>query len=169
MIALVGPESTGKSQLSQELAAHYKGSAVAEFARKYLHERAGQYDQSDLPKIAQGQYNLEQEAIAQGEFPIICDTDLVVIKVWHEFKYGQPNTYIDTLLAKQPPRKYLLMYPDLTWEPDPLRENPHDRLELFGWYERVLQSIHADYRVVKGLGTERIKQAIDAINQMKTS
>lgn len=167
IIAIVGPESTGKSDLSKQLATHFEGSFVPEFARQYLNERGGRYSQNDLIEIAHGQLTLEQKVISEEKFPVFCDTDIVVIKVWHEFKYGEPEIAIDELLAKQAPRSYLLTFPDLPWEADPLRENPNNRMELFNRYESLLQSMQVNYRIVKGIGPDRLNCAIQALDKMK--
>lgn len=167
IFACVGPESTGKTTLSEKLATHLDGVCVPEFARAFLEARKGKYSESDLPTIAKGQFDLEQQAISIGSSPIFCDTDLVVIKVWHEFKYGKSNPEIDSLLLRQQPRKYLLTYPDLPWEEDSLRENPNELEELFDLYESTLKSLGAEYRIIRGINEARTENAIHAINQMK--
>lgn len=169
VFACVGPESTGKTTLSEELATRLDGVCVPEFARAFLEARNGKYSESDLPTIAIGQFELEQQAISIGSSPIFCDTDLVVIKVWYEFKYGKANTEIDSLLSRQQPRKYLLTYPDLPWEEDSLRENPNELEELFDLYESTLKSLGAEYRVVKGINEARTKNAIKAISSFAQS
>lgn len=165
----VGPESTGKTTLCNQLAEHFSGIVIPEFARDYLKKREGNYNQDDLIEIAQGQFDLELKyrSLAMDLDLVFCDTDLLVIKVWHEFKYGEPNDEINRLFSEQDERKYLLTYPDLEWEPDPLRENPNDLLELFHVYKSELQKKGAEYRVIIGQGDQRLANAIEAVNQMK--
>ena len=83
-IAITGPESSGKTTLTEKLAIKYNASSVPEFARNYLLDRNGIYNQQDLDTIAIGQVN-SLEAI-QTNF-LICDTEMTVIKIWSEFKY----------------------------------------------------------------------------------
>lgn len=155
--------------MCNQLADHFNGIVIPEFARNYLEERKGKYEQNDLVEIAQGQFNLELKcrSLAMNRNYVFCDTDLLVIKVWHEFKYGESNGAINRLLAEQDERMYLLTYPDLEWESDPLRENPNDLLNLFHIYESELQKMGADYRVIKNQGDQRLVNAIEAVNQMK--
>ena len=87
-IAIVGPESTGKSTLAEGLAKHYQTVWVPEYARGYLNKLGRGYDQSDLIKIAQGQLGLEDECVNDAKRFLFCDTNLVVIKIWSDFKYG---------------------------------------------------------------------------------
>lgn len=163
IFACVGPESTGKTTLCKQLAEHFKGSFVPEFARQYLEERNENYTQHDLITIAKGQRKLEQEAIAQHPSPIFCDTDVVVVMVWHEFKYGEKSAELENLFKLQPERKYLLTYPDLTWQDDPLRENPNDLNAIFELYVSTLNRLGVDYSVVKGTGSDRLENAIAAL------
>ncbi|MBI1286673.1 MAG: AAA family ATPase [Flavobacteriales bacterium] len=161
IVALVGPESTGKTTLAQELAVHYNGSFVPEFSREFLEARDGKYTQADLLTIAKGQLGLENEAIQNGKEPIFCDTDVVVVMVWHEFKYNEKSAALEALFKQQPKRKYLLTYPDLPWQNDPLRENPNDLNALFELYDATLNRLDVDYSVVKGTGSARLENAID--------
>jgi len=163
IIALVGPESTGKTTLSEQLAAHYSGSFVPEFAREFLEKHNGKYSQADLPTIAQGQLNLENQIIAKGAKPVFCDTDVVVVMVWHEFKYGGQSAELETLFKQQPERKYLLTYPDLPWQDDSLRENKKDLNAIFELYVSTLNRLGVDYSIVKGTGSERLENAIAAL------
>lgn len=164
IISIVGPESTGKTTLAHDLGTHFNAPVVNEFARNYLEERNGAYDEADLYDIAKRQLGLEEAALDKSPDLLICDTDIVVIKIWQEFKYGRPNPFMDYLLSKQQPRTHLLTYPDLPWEKDPLRENPNDLIKLFNMYEDVLRSMKADYFVVKGFQSKRLENALSAIN-----
>lgn len=164
IIAIVGPESTGKTTLSRELAIRFNSSFVPEFAREFLNQRYGKYSQADLLTIANGQLKLEQAAIDNNSSPIFCDTDVVVIMVWHEFKYANQSHELETIFRKQYPRKYLLTYPDIPWQNDPLRENPQDLKAIFNLYVNTLERIGADYSIIKGIGDSRLKLAIDILS-----
>ena len=61
-IAIVGPECTGKTSLSLDLAAHYETHWVSEYARQYLDQLGREYVQEDLLHIAKGQLSTEDEA-----------------------------------------------------------------------------------------------------------
>lgn len=62
-IVIIGPESTGKSTLCQQLAAYYQTLWVPEFAREYLLTLKKQYTFEDLLIIAKGQTTLEDSFI----------------------------------------------------------------------------------------------------------
>lgn len=167
VFACVGPESSGKTTLSNQLVTHFSGVVVPEFAREFLDAKGGMYEEADLITIAENQLELENRIISKNTGPIFCDTDVLVVMVWYQFKYRKRNKELEKLFDQQHPRKYLLTYPDLDWEPDPLRENPNDLLQIFKMYEVGLKTIGADYRVIKGKVDVRLANAIEAINQMK--
>lgn len=158
-IVITGPESTGKSTLAKQLALFFEASFVDEFARSYLQNLNRKYDQSDLSEIAKGQIKLEEEAFIGNPKIVICDTGLEVIKIWSEYKYGNSNSYITEQLAIRLPDLYLLMTPDLPWQPDPLRENPENRKELFGLHKSELISSRVTFYEISGNGEERFELA----------
>lgn len=164
IVAVVGPESTGKTTLATRLAEHLKAPLVEEYAREYLADRTG-YSKQDLTKIAEGQFNKEQEAINSGSPIIVCDTDLTVIKVWSDAKYGDTDPTVSHLLHQQPNRFFLLAKPDIPWVADSLRESPHDREELFVRYERLLEEMGCRYAVVEGDGDARWERAVKAFSE----
>lgn len=173
-IAIVGPESTGKSELSAALAGHYKTIWVKEFAREYLEGINRPYNYDDLLQIAKGQLKLEEEAkhklvssSPNSDFktpPIFCDTNLTVIKVWSEFKYQQCDTWILNQIKTRKYFLHLLTDIDLPWQDDPLREHPQQRRELFNIYYDELINQEADFEIVSGINDERILNAIHIID-----
>jgi len=166
IISIVGPESTGKTTLTAQLAAHFGGVVVPEFAREYLDKRKGKYKKADLLTIAKQQTELERKAIATENSPIFCDTDMLVILVWHRFKYKEPSSELEKLFLSQPKRKYLLMYPDIPWQPDPLRENPNDLIKIFNMYERALKATRNEYKIIKETGVQRTSNAIKIVETL---
>lgn len=166
IIAVVGPESTGKTALAYELGKRLNAPVVPEYAREYLTVRGGNYTKEDLDRIAKGQFDAEQQQLKEEHPVVICDTDLSVIKIWSDAKYGNTSDGITAMIALQPQRFLLLMQPDLPWEPDPLRENPNDRDELFDRYVAFLDGIGASYAIVSGEGEKRLKNAMDAIDRL---
>lgn len=153
-VGIIGPESTGKSTLAQYLATRYEGLFVAEHARVYLEERARErgsayaYTREDVLQIAQ--YQVEQlRELSEQEGVAFFDTELIITKVWLEHKYGECPAFVEEALHQYPMDVYLLCYPDLAWEPDPVRENPNIREYLYEWYEREVQALEVPYYVIR--------------------
>jgi nicotinamide riboside kinase len=161
-IICTGPESTGKSTLSEYLANVLKSLWVPEFARTYLTHLGRAYQATDLTHILRGQYAWEHwyEQNLQPGQPLICDTDWTVVYVWKKYVF---NAVFQPPLEDLKDRFYLLCAPDLPWEPDPLREHPDARDVLFQAYTKLLDDIGAEYRVVSGSLEERNSNALDIL------
>ncbi len=165
-IAIVGPESTGKSMLAQQLAQLYKTAWVKEYARTYLEKLNRNYTYDDLRIIAKGQMQWEDEQAGKANGLLFCDTNLIVIKVWSDFKYGKTDKEIIAEIKKRKYQTHLLCNIDLPWQNDPLREHPHKREQLFKIYKTELKKFGIGYIEVKGTGDERLKSAADALSLM---
>lgn len=162
LIVLTGPESTAKTSLALTLSEHFSVPVVQEVARQYLAGRAG-YGPADLLRMAQLQQEAEQEAA--GEF-VIADTDLQVLYIWWQEKYGPAPSWLAHAYTDLGPRHYLLCLPDLAWEDDLLRENPHDRERLVELYRADLQSRGLPFSEIRGQGEARVRSAIEAVAQV---
>lgn len=165
-VAITGPESTGKSTIAKALAAHFNTSWVPEYARDYIKKLDRPYQKEDLLKIAEGQLAQESELAKSANSYLFCDTELLVIKIWYEYKYGMANPYIIEQYHQTHYDLYLLMDIDLPWHYDPQREHPEKRRFFFDWFESELIRKKSNYMIVHGSHEERLQNAIQTVNQM---
>jgi NadR type nicotinamide-nucleotide adenylyltransferase len=165
-IAIIGPECTGKSDLSAYLAQYYKTTWVPEYARAYLDNLTRPYEQHDLLTIAHGQLRIEDEWAREANRLLICDTNLYVIKVWSEFKYGVCDPDILNKIATRKYDLYLLTYIDVPWEADALREHPNQRNDLYEIYRKEMVNQQVPFSEIKGDRDERRKSAVAAIEKL---
>ena len=163
-IAIVGPESTGKSSLAEALSSHYKLPWVEEYSREYLENLDRPYEQSDLIEIALGQLDLEKKVLEEKPAFLLCDTNLLVIKVWSEFKYGNADPALEALYNFEEYDLHFLCDIDIPWAYDPLREHPEKREELFDIYHKQLKQLELPFSIIRGTKAERIQQAVSEIN-----
>jgi NadR type nicotinamide-nucleotide adenylyltransferase len=164
-ISITGPESTGKSTLAQALAEHYQTVWVPEYARSYLDSLGREYTKDDLVEITKGQIKAEDEMEKKASGLLICDTDLLVIKIWHQHRFGQLHPLITDNYKRRSYDFYLLMDIDLPWKYDPQREHPHLRQYFFDLYERELRKMGVQYAVISGENRFRLRSAITAIDK----
>lgn len=164
-IALIGPESTAKSTLSESLAKHYDTVWVKEYSREYLSKFNGKYKLDDILKIAEVQLLQEQELLSSANKFIFSDTELIISKVWCEDVFNTCPEWIIKNIKEYKYDLYLLTYPDLRWQKDSVRENPNRRYFFFNWYERELIKINAAYSIIRGAGPVRLQNAIDQIEK----
>ncbi len=168
ILVTTGPESSGKTTLAHQLSNYWKQPLVPEASRDYLEGRES-YQQQDLLEIAKQQHRQEQLALSHYPQRIICDTDLLVIMIWSEVKYGCcdswiVNTFENSIKQRTSTRYYFLCDFNIPWEADQLRENPHNRNELFDLYLQKLKEYELDHSVVKGEPKERLQQALNYSN-----
>lgn len=163
-IVVIGPESTGKSTLSADLATHLQCKFVPEYARSYLESRGGKYQFTDLANIAKGQIKSEDQFAQEAKELIICDTDLYVLKVWSEHKYQKTDDYILQQIAKRKYDGYILCNIDLPWQYDPLREHPNLESRQYFWnlYYDIVQNSGCNFVIAKGTRTERLNTSLQA-------
>jgi nicotinamide riboside kinase len=166
VIGIVGPESTGKSTLTQALSNHYQVNFVKEMAREYLNQLGRPYQEEDLKKIAEIQLEEELKYRNSKQHLVICDTTLLVIKVWSEYKYHRCDDWIVNAEKKNTYDLLLLTDIDLPWVDDPLREHPTERTELFSIYYRSLIQKKEPFKLIFGDENERFNKAIQAIEML---
>ena len=166
-VIVTGAESSGKTTLCNALTEHFNIPFIAEFAREFLNKLDGNYTQDNLLVIAKGQLQSEQLTTNTNQLSL-QDTDLITIKIWSEYKYGNCDNWILEQIEKQKKeiRFYLLCKPDIPWEADPLRENPNNRDKLFEIYKKDLENLGHDYYVVEG--KRRLEKVIEKIYQLTT-
>lgn len=174
-IAVIGPESTGKSTLCEQLAQHYNTIWCPEYAREYLLTHGTNYNYEDLLSIAKGQLALEdkyiQEALnsqlaTQNSRLLFIDTEMYVMKVWCEFVFGKCHRFILDKIVERKYDLYLLCNTDLPWTKDELREYPdiETRQKLFLIYKDIMTNQSTPWFEISGNHEERLQIAIKAVD-----
>ncbi len=168
-IAILGPESTGKTELARNLAEYFDAEWVPEYAREYVEKLNEPYTYEDVCIIARKQIEQEKQfenQLTNKQF-VFFDTDLIITKVWLEFKYKIVPDFLTERLKPSFFDLYLLCAPDLPWEPDAVREHGNDREFFFNWYKAEIEQTRKPYVIVSGIGNQRIQHAIEALTILK--
>jgi NadR type nicotinamide-nucleotide adenylyltransferase len=178
-IVAIGPESTGKSTLCEQLASHFSTIWCREYARAYLLEHGTDYGYEDLLTIARGQLKGEDQALEealsatrvrqQSKPPLLfIDTDMYVMKVWSEFVFGRCHPFVLDEIVKRKYDGYLLCSPDLDWVKDELREYPdlETRAQLYHHYKDILVNQSTPWFEVHGQDPQRTASAIAWVEQL---
>jgi nicotinamide riboside kinase len=97
---------------------------------------------------------------------LFCDTDLRVIKIWSEYKFNVVHPWILRQIEKRKYHAYLLMDIDIIWKPDPQREHPDNREQLFEIYRNELESSAVPFEVISGVGRLRLNNALKSISRL---
>lgn len=169
-IVIIGPESTGKSTLCEQLAQHYQTEWCPEFAREYLLTNGTNYNYDDLLTIAKGQLAMEDEYAAKIHHnkPLFIDTDMYVVKVWCEFVFGKCHRFILDQIVQRKYDLYLLCNNDLPWVKDELREYPDlkTRERLYHIYKDIMINQSLPWVEIAGDYEQRLKKAITAVDAL---
>jgi HTH-type transcriptional regulator, transcriptional repressor of NAD biosynthesis genes len=162
-ICLIGPESTGKSELAAALSRRLSLPLVCEFAREYA-EKKGRLTYQDVEPIARG----EQASLDAIDGAAILDTDLISTVVYSRFYYGQCPEWIVEEARRRQADLYLLLDTDMEWEPDAARDAGGDaREDLFDAFRAALDEFGCRWEFVSGVGEARVAAAVAALEEAR--
>ena len=164
-VAMIGPESTGKTTLCIQLANHFNSEWVPEFARTYLEQLDRPYDLDDVLFCAQSQLLLENKIQQYTQNILFCDTEMINFKIWLEDKYAMYPEWIEKTIKENNYDLFLLTFPDLPFEEDPLRENPERRDYFYNLYKEELENRNFPYEIIRGSDNHRFEMAVSSIGK----
>ncbi len=165
-IVVTGPESTGKSVLTEFLSEHFNGNGVQEYARKYVEDNGGHYSFDDVERIAHHQveeYQRMNREVARTHY-VFFDTFLIITKVWFQEVFACCPKWLHEAILECSVDFALLCVPDLPWEEDGVRENRDKREYLFECYKNELNYYGIPFATVQGEGDLRIQNALDRLS-----
>lgn len=167
-IALVGAESTGKTQLARELALHWGGAgrraiAVGEVLREWC-DREGRTPHADEQmRIAQEQASRIDQAAKHADV-VIADTTPLMIAIYSDLLFADRSILPMALDFQRGFDVTLLTGLDVAWVADGLqRDGPHVREPVDARIRAALQGAGIDFKVIYGAGPARMQSALFAI------
>lgn len=164
-IVLIGAESTGKTELSEFLSEKFNTVWVPEYARKYIENLERHYNYDDVVHIARKQIELEEFYQNKATTVLFYDTYLIITKIWFKLVFNEIPVWIDEKIKNSHIDLFLLCNNDIPWIPDPVRENGGEMRDvLFEMYKEELNKFGFNYKVVKGSGEDRFKNALELVN-----
>lgn len=158
-IAIIGPESSGKTTLCKALSEKLEWRLIEEYAREYF--RTHDYQScglDDLISIAKKQYLLAHNN--QNDLSLISDTEIITIEIWAQDKFLEIPKQIIDLREKQSFDLYVLSLPDMAWEHDKLRTDSKRREIIYHLYLELIRKYGLNYVEVSGNTEHRIKQVL---------
>ena len=151
-VGIIGPESTGKSDLARYLSKRYGGVLVEEYARRYVEEKGTtEVSYEKLCEIARRQIEEIKAVSYQLSDISFFDTELIVTKVWFEYAFGRVPEWLNEAIKAYPMDVYLLTYPDIAWVPDPARSNGSDEIreDLIARHDSEIQALEIAYYIIR--------------------
>ncbi len=166
-VALVGPESCGKSYLAEKLALHFDTVFVEEYGRTYCEKFGMDSTELDFAHVAGGQLYREDEMALEANKILFCDTDLIVTQVWSEVYFkGKCQPWIFWADHARRYDLFLLCAPDIPWVNDGLREFEGQRQWMFERLQQELESRGLRYEIIQGDFARRTEVAIHAVENL---
>jgi NadR type nicotinamide-nucleotide adenylyltransferase len=165
-VCLCGPESTGKSTLSMQLAQAFHTVAVPEYARSLLMTQGGRVGEEDMPVIARGQVASEDALARRANRVLICDTDALTTAVWSEALFGRCSDAVHDVATGRRYDLTLLLDVDVPWVADSVRYLPDHRASFRERLERALTEAGRSYELVRGPWAERLATAHRAVAEL---
>lgn len=163
-ICIFGPESTGKSTLTKQLAAHYQTNHVSEYARTYLEAKQKDPTYDDMELIGRGQKASMEALLFESNKLIFSDTDIMTTQIWSRWMFAKHASFFDTEV--QHFDLYLLLDVDLPWADDAIRYYPERRKEFYNDCQKVLEEAKVPYERISGFGEKRLQNAIAAVDRI---
>ncbi len=160
-IVISGPESTGKTELSLNLAEKLETIFVPEYAREYVENLHRKYSYADVENIARYQIAQENIFAEKAHHILIFDTWLIITKVWFDLVFGKCPEWVISHIRETPIDLFLVCGTDLPWISDPVRENGGEKREqLLQLYCNEIKSFGFKYELVEGIGAARLENAL---------
>jgi HTH-type transcriptional regulator, transcriptional repressor of NAD biosynthesis genes len=179
VVVLWGAESTGKSTLSRQLAAHYRTLYNPEFVRPYLEQRhlrgmisnQKSIDYSDVEAVALGQLISEKNALVQAQNIqaklLFLDTNLLSTAIYSRELYQNEPSWLPDAIREQPYDYYLLLHNDLAWQADEQRESPQAQAHFQALFHAHLTEQGLPFTTIRGNENQRFEQAVAVIDQLR--
>jgi nicotinamide riboside kinase len=170
IIALLGAESTGKSDLAAALVAALTAEgrsavAVSEYLREFCDAHRRTPLQSEQTHIAQVQTERIQQAAHEFDI-VVADTTALMTAVYSDFVFADKTLYATALQAHRVCDITLLTALDLPWQADGLqRDGPHVREPVDALLRAALAEAAIDYSVVFGTGSARVESALKVLSR----
>ncbi|MEP7169774.1 MAG: ATP-binding protein [Bacteroidota bacterium] len=164
-IALIGPESSGKTTLCQQLAAHYKTLWIPEYARGYMEKLNRKYTIEDILFTVEEQLKTEERLLQKANNFLFVDTEFIIAKIWCEDVFGFCPDWISEKIEVNKYDLYLLTKPDLPWEQDAVRKNPNRRNYFYDLYLKEIETRKFNREIISGNGEERFRNALNAVEK----
>lgn len=169
-VAIVGPESTGKTTLAEKLAERFQTLWVPEFARGYLEEKYAPVSLlisiDDIEDIARGQAKSEDQLARKANRLLVCDTDLITTMIWSEYFLGYCPEWIKQAAEARSYDLYLLTDIDTPWVAEPQRVGDHLRADFLRRLQRALEFRGRAYTLISGSYEDRLIEAAQTIERL---
>lgn len=160
-VCVYGPESTGKSVMTEYLARYFSTIFVPEMARVHLGDK--EVVESDMPVIAELHAREIMARIPAANKILFVDTDHITTKIYWRHFFGREPEFPAWIHEANSFDLYLLLDVDVPWVADPQRYSENCREEHLSQFRGELDDAGIEYVLVRGSWDERNSTAVKAV------
>lgn len=168
-VVLLGTESTGKSTLAAQLAAHFQASLVTEAGRDLIPDSSS-FGRADLLLVAHEHARRIEVAQAAGHSPLlIIDTDIHITQSYAHFALGEKLEVPEAVYALNRADLYLYLAADVPYVQDGTRLPADERLRLDHSHRQTLARYGVSFVEISGSWSQRFQRAVALVEQLLLS
>lgn len=167
-VAILGPESVGKSTLCTILARHYKTNYVPEYGRTLCEMFDNNLDLDDFFSIAKVQLMLEDAKTNFANKLLFCDTELLTTYVFGKIYFPDHYLKMEPFFNKNIRAYHLvfLLKPDCPAVQDGTREHLELREKHYEMIRTELVLRNIEFVEISGSWAERKRKSIRAVKKL---
>lgn len=164
-IAILGAESSGKSQLAEALARHYQTLWVPEYLREFVETQHRVPIEDEQLTIAMTQLKREEELLIDANGWLFCDTSPMMTALYSRHYFKRAPAQLEELALRHEYDFTIVTAPDIPWVEDGLlRDSPMVRQQIYTQLVDILDENDIPFLLVEGSLQERLQQVIFTLN-----
>jgi HTH-type transcriptional repressor of NAD biosynthesis genes len=164
-IAIMGPESVGKSTMTKELANWFQTNFVDEYGRIVYENNGNKVGVEDFIPISEGRQTLEDWTIKSSNKLLFCDTTYLFLDMYCPNEEHQKETdwFLNKLSEKKKYDLYILLKPDCDAVQDGTRNFLEERQKHYEVIKNELVNRGCHFVEVGGDWKERFDNCVETI------
>lgn len=165
-VCIFGPESTGKSTLTEKLAEFFKTTYVPEYAKSVIERCKGDIKYENMEEIIIGHHQEIEDKVQIANKVLFVDTDAITSKIWSNELFGKYPKIADEIIPKDKFDTYLLLNVDVPWVNDIHRYRPDNRQDFFNVCKKELEHYKRTFEIISGDWDKRFQTAKSSVNKL---
>ncbi|XZF14729.1 AAA family ATPase [Chitinophagaceae bacterium MMS25-I14] len=162
-IVLLGTESTGKTKLTQQLAAHFGGACVLEAGRDLIPD-SNEFTVDDLYLVAAEHARRIEQAVAKGPKLVFVDTDIHITQSYACRFFGKELDVAAAIYDANKADLYLYLNADAPFVQDGTRLDEAERNALDHSHRATLKWHNILYYEISGNWEKRFAIAVKLVD-----
>lgn len=163
-VCFLGGESSGKTSLTQALAARLQTNWVPEYGRELWEAKSGELEYEDMLQIGIRQREREAQLAREANVYLPCDTSPLTTLFYSREMFGKADPELERL-AEQSYDHVFVCAPDFPFVQDGTRRDEAFRNAQHEWYLRELALRAVTFTVVSGSIERRLETVLHCLGQ----